>query len=218
MFTLLRDEFLSADLDVFMFDFFGSGESDGLFRDKTWSGMRRNLGDALDLVEAKLGTSGTGQISLVSRSVGASIAGFFVKDPRVACSVLSSPVLRLVNQFQPYWSPLVDGFVEMPDQVERSGQIKGAWVLNQQFFDELESTENELVSAVKGAQRVLVTHGLSDPKVVTANSTELMGLLAEPKRYVGVESGDHYYTGHENEAVDVAVDWVLRYTSAYQET
>src|SRR5687768_11644122 len=51
MFDVLRRALLDAGVDVFMFDFFGSGRSDGLFRDKTWSTMRQNLADALCAVE-----------------------------------------------------------------------------------------------------------------------------------------------------------------------
>src|SRR5689334_11819175 len=54
MFSVLRDRFLKAGLGVFMFDFIGSGKSEGLFQDKTWSGMRRNLADALDFVSEKI--------------------------------------------------------------------------------------------------------------------------------------------------------------------
>jgi pimeloyl-ACP methyl ester carboxylesterase len=213
MFGLLRANLLAAGFDVFMFDFYGSGRSDGQFEDHTWTGMRQNLADMLDATHERLPLP-AGRMSLVSRSVGASIAGYFLKDPRVGCSVLASPVLFLRYQFEPYRSPAVDGFVELPDSVERSGQIKGPWRLRDQFFDELEQCEIELLEAVAGAERVLVMHCGADPKVQTRHSSELMALLGDPKEYLFIEGGDHYYSGHEQEAGEATVSWLTKYVGA----
>lgn len=212
MFGLLRDGLLAAGYDVFLFDFYGSGQSDGTFRDKTWTGMRQNLADALDTLHEELPVS-AGRVALVGRSVGASVAGYFLKDERIACSVLASPVLLLETQFGPYRSDPDGGYVRMPEYVERSGQIKGDWVMNEQFFDELVPAEHELIEAVTGASRVLVMHGHGDPKVKTVHSERLMQLLADPKMYIGVDEGDHYYTGHEDEAGSATLDWLNRYLS-----
>lgn len=210
MFGLLRESFLASGFGVFMFDYFGSGKSDGQFEDKTWSGMRQNLADALDLVEKTL-LERDSSIALVARSVGASTAGFFAKDPRIACTVLASPVLHLMDRFASIRSPGSEGLVRMPESLERSGQIKGEWASSQRFFDELEQTERELTEAVRGAQRVLVLHGDDDPKVAASNSHGIFQLLDDPKRYVGVEGGDHYYTGREKDVVDETLAWVVQY-------
>lgn len=212
MFELLRDRFVANGLGVFMFDYFGSGKSDGLFQDKTWSGMRANLADALDFVQSTRLQSG-GHFVLVARSVGASVAGFFARDPRVVCTVLASPVLYLVDRFGDIRKPGSTGVVRMPESLERSGQIKGEWALNQEFFDELWETEHELASAIANAQRVLLLHGDDDPKVAEANSVQIYELLAEPKRYVRISGGDHYYTGREDEVTGAILDWVVRQTS-----
>ena len=196
-----------------MFDYFGSGRSDGLFQEKTWSSkLRANLADALGLIQSTRLQPG-GAIALVARSVGASIAGFFAKDPRVVCTVMASPVLYLVERFGDIRRPGTTGVVRMPESLERSGQIKGDWALNEEFFDELAKTELELTSAITGAQRVLVLHGDDDPKVAEANSARILELLAGPKRYVRVSGGDHYYTGREDEVTRATVDWVVRHTS-----
>jgi alpha-beta hydrolase superfamily lysophospholipase len=216
MFELLRDRFLERRLGVFMFDYFGSGKSDGSFEEKTWSGMRQNLADALDLVSATM-IGSDASIALVARSVGASIAALFVKDPRVSCSVLASPVMHLIERFGYIPGPGNEEPVAMPDNIERSGQIKGRWALNRRFFDELETTEREIEKAVTGASDVLVIHGERDPKVAVSNSQRLFELLSEPKRFLGVEGADHYFTGVEAIAADTAVEWVAGYASRTHE-
>ena len=211
MFGLLQDKLTQAGYAVFMFDFYGSGRSDGLFHDKTWSIMRTNVADALNVCQQRFGAE-AGGMALAGRSVGASLAGYFAKDQRIACSVLASPVLLLTSQFAPYRSePAADGYVRLPDYVERSGQIKGEWEINETFFDELGPFERDLTEAVADAQRVLVMHGKGDPKVKTLHSEQMMELLGDPKRYLGVEDGDHYYSGHEYEAADATVAWIDTY-------
>lgn len=214
MFERLRSHFVSAGLGVFMFDYFGSGESDGDFREKTWTGMRQNLADALDLVEERTSRP----IALVARSVGASIAGFFAKDARLCCSVLASPVLYLIDRFGSIPGPDSGEIVQMPENLERSGQIKGAWELNRRFFDELRDTEQALAEAVDGARNVLVIHGNDDPKVSSTNSERLYELLAEPKRFVAVEGADHYYTGVEAQVVEASTAWVLGFAEVERVT
>jgi len=213
MFGLLSRRLVEAGVDVYMFDFFGSGRSDGIFRDKTWSTMRQNLADALDAIEATFSLP-PGRTALVGRSVGASIVANFLKDPRIGCSVLASPVVLLRMQFEPYRSPAENGYVRMPESVERSGQIKGDWILTEQFFDELEQAERDIIAAATGAERVLVMHCDGDPKVKTKHSTTLLELLGEPKRYLSVADGDHYYTGHEEQAAEATVSWVIEQLDA----
>lgn len=212
VFTELREHLLRARNSVFMFDYFGSGNSEGAFQDKTWANQKRNLADAIQFVDSELRRRSE-PVALFGRSVGATLCGFFARDPRIACSVLASPVFHLVRTFGAYRSRAIDGYVQMPSDVERSGQIRGEWKLPEAFFEELRTTEKELEESIRGAQGVLVTHGLEDPKVSPENAKDLFVLLEEPKRLC-LTGGDHYYHGAESELVEAATLWIADQTSA----
>lgn len=209
MFMLLRDMLVEDGFDVFMFDYFGSGESDGLFHDKTFSIMRHNLGTALDVAADIVPAN---HLALVGRSVGASIAAFYLTDPRVDCAVLASPVLHLVDRFASIRTDRRLRFVEMPEWLERSGQIKGAWELNQMFFEELAPTEQGIALAVEGATGVMVLQGLMDGKVSARNAEGVFDLLAEPRKLDLLEGADHYYTGMEKMVSQKCVTWLKNHS------
>lgn len=211
LFGVLRDRLLKEGMSVFMFDFFGSGESDGAFQDKTWANQSQNLADAIDFVRAEVAASDE-SLALFGRSVGGTLCGFFATHPAVRCSVLASPPFLLEETFGGYRSRAADGYVHMPEDLERSGQIRGEWKLPVAFFEELVPTERALADAVRGARRVMVSHGLKDPKVSPRNAEELYALLAEPRRYCPIAEADHYYHDCEDEIVGLMAAWIAEQT------
>ncbi len=213
LFGLLRDRLLRAGCAVFMFDFYGSGNSEGTFPEKTWRNQRQNLADAITYLADELATPDD-PIALFGRSVGGTLCSFFLQHPRITCAVVASPPVLLEEGFGRYRSRAVDGFVHMPPDLDRSGQIRGDWRLREEFFDDLVRTEKELRIAASGARRVLVTHGAADPKVERQNSSDLFGLLAEPKRCLLIEDADHYYNGAEANVVEAAAEWIEHYIMA----
>ncbi|WP_442932812.1 alpha/beta fold hydrolase [Mycobacterium kyogaense] len=89
VFDDLRSALLSAGYPVFMFDYLGSGNSDGSFEDKTWLNQRQCLQDALSFAST-MGFEHPGQY-LFGRSVGGALSGFFLNQTSVKGAVLASP-------------------------------------------------------------------------------------------------------------------------------
>ncbi len=215
VFDVLSAELLNAGHDIFSFDYFGSGASEGLYQDKTFSELRLNLGSALELVQETVRT-GPRSIALFGRSVGATLSAFYAKDPRVCCSVLGSAPLDLVATFMPTYTTLSpDGFVYLNPSFMPSGQIHGEYRLRQAFYDELPSLTKDLKSAIRGARRVLVLQGSADEKQPAEQSRRLFNLLEEPKSYRVFEGMRHDYGGYEREVTEVVIKWV---TSLRNET
>ncbi len=211
LFAELRTKLLLDGHAVFTFDFLGSGLSEGAFEDKTWENQRQNLADGIDALTRTV-AGPADRIALFGRSVGGTLCSFFLNDPRVSCGVISSPPVNLVACFGGYRSRAIGGYVHMPSEVERSGQIRGDWKLPEEFFDALASTEEDLKLAARSATHVLVTHGGGDPKVHVDNSLTLFELLAEPKQFILVDGANHYYGGREQEVVASAANWIAEHT------
>lgn len=207
LFAETRDALLEKGFSVFMFDFFGSGNSQGEFCDKTLSLLRQNLGDVLSFVERE-GLAKGKDLGLFGRSVGGTISSFFAKDPRVGAVVLASPPFVLTQSFSKLYSPPREGYVSLPETIQRSGQIKGEWKLNAGFFNELESLQEALVQAVDGAMRVLVTQGVRDNKAALESTRKLFELLREPKEFRLLPDADHEYHGFERDVVTHATEWL----------
>jgi uncharacterized protein len=209
LFGDLRERLLTDGMPVFMFDYFGSGGSDGAFQDKTWSNQRQNLADAIDFLRTEVMES-PGRIAVFGRSVGATLCGFFLRLPEVSCAAMVSTPVSLEAVFGRYRSRAIDGYVSMPEDLERSGQIRGEWKLPVQFFSELAAVEGELRSALRGATGVLVVQGLADAKVPVDEADRLFAELAEPKQLARIAAADHYYTGQEQEVVELVSNWFRR--------
>jgi len=198
-----------AGLGVVGFDYFGSGESDGGFSDKTLSIMLRNLEDVLASLQRRLGPAG--RVGLFGRSVGATLSGYLLSSPIVRCAVLASPPVDLVKAFG--WMRCEGDGAEtrMPAHIVPSGQLKGDYCLSREFFAELPDLTAKFESAVTGAQRVLVTYGAADEKVTPMHAKRLMALLGTDSEFVLVADAGHNYHGFEAPVVDSAVAWFRRH-------
>lgn len=205
VFAELRQALLAEGYPVFMFDYLGSGLSEGSFEDKTWENQRVCLGDALDF-SSTLDLRVPG-VLLFGRSVGAALCGFFLHRQDVKGAVLASAPYYLESAFGRYRSRAVGGYVAMPDELERSGQIRGQWKLPIEFFDQLASTEQQLRAAVKGAKNTLLVQGLDDPKVDRSHADGLFNQISQPKKLVAISGADHYYTNFCREVIDATISW-----------
>lgn len=207
LFGEIQERLLDRGVGVLSFDYYGSGESPGAFQDKTWARMRADTEAAIAFARDELRAA---PLLLFGRSVGATVLGFHAKDPGVEASALVSPPIDLVATFGRYVERAKDGYVDLPESLERSGQIRGEWRLPMRFFEELAETTAELRAALKGARNVFLAFAEGDTKVAAPPIEEAFEWLAEPRQLCRIEGGDHYYHGQEDAIADASVDWLLR--------
>lgn len=210
MFSALQEALLGEGHDVFVFDYFGSGNSEGSFEDKTLSELRQNLADAIRVAQAEART-GERSIALFGRSVGGSLSAFHARHPSVYTTILASAPFDLAAAFMPtYTDPGVDGWISLDARFRPSGQLRGEYRLRPAFYYELPALTQELADAVTGAQRVLVFQGGSDEKVETGQSKMLYERLAFPKEYRLLDGLGHNYAGAEGQVGQDVLDWIRR--------
>jgi len=202
----VKEKLRSEGYGTFRFDFYGSGESEGQFRDKTISEMVINAKDALDILSSKK-TIDRGKIGLWGRSVGALIAAMLIKDERVRASVLVSAPIFPYETFYPLYAkdPARD-FVTLPSSTV-SGKIKGPLELSKDFFIELKKIQDKVLHVLQGASSVLMVQGDQDKKVNPEYAKHIYTILNEPKKLFMVNGANHDYVGKENQVISAVLKW-----------
>ena len=191
---------------IFRFDFYGSGESAGQFKDKTISEMVTNAKDALDVLSSNKLVEGE-NIGLWGRSIGGLVAAMLTRDERVRASVLASAPIFPHKTFYPLYArdPTRD-FVPLP-QGTVSGKIKGKPELSKAFFTELQEIENKTFQALQGASSILIIQGDHDKKVDPKYARCIYDTVKEPKELLLIKGAGHDYSGKENQVISAVRRW-----------
>jgi len=209
MLQATAEELQKRDYATMQFDFYGSGESEGLFHEKLCSIMQRNARDALHVFK-QIPFVDTKRIGLWGRSVGAPMAA--LQADQVACTVLVSPGYKMSATFAPWMGPLdSDGYVQMSPQYPHH-LIKGYWKLRQEFFQELPVLEERMRQVAQRSRNVCVIQGDADRTIRSwSDSEELLQCYQEPRRFVRIAGADHRYRGKKEEALSATVEWFTRF-------
>jgi len=190
------------------FDFFGSGESPGLLRDKTWTELRQN---AIDAIEYLTQIEGTAELGLWGRSLGATFAILCADQPRIEALVLASSDVLVTKTFCKEKFEMLKHKQEALEKRGKSlpgtGQFKGPLELNVCFFEKLPEIEQDILSRLPLLKNVLVMATTPDVKVPLENSVEIINAARRPKKLIIYEGVEHDYKGIEDEAVGHVVAW-----------
>lgn len=188
----------------FRFDFFGSGESPGILRDKTWSLMEQNARDGLQYFCQDGRVTSVG---LWGRSSGGTIGILIGDDPRIRVFVLLSTPVLLQRVFGASFLELARLEREEGVRLSGTGEFKGPFEFREEFYSELPRKEEQLRRNLRRIRRVLVIGTTPDVKVSLDNSTTIMNTVKEPKKIHVFENTDHGYEGRAEEATELIVDW-----------
>lgn len=196
---------------TFRFDFFGSGESPGSMKDKTLSVMKKNAEDAIDYFYRDERVSGN--LGLWGRSIGGTMVALTGIDSRVSVRVFLTPSIRLQEGFGRF-----DEIKEMEEEAEEkggklpgTGDYKGKFGLNEEFFNELPKIEGQIKERLEKMSKVLVFATTPDVKVPLSNATEVINRTNDPKEIHIFEDVDHDYAGAEEEVLDIERRWYKRF-------
>jgi hypothetical protein len=195
---------------TFRFDFFGSGESPGQLKDKTWSILRQN---ALDAIKVFLATVNVNKIGLFGRSTGGTIAVLCGTHPSIQAFVLASPFILIARSI-----PEFRKVMELERKLEKEGKVlpgtgkyKGDYDFNEKFFEEAPIFEKKIMKNLTQMSRVLVLATTPDTKVPLSNAATVLNVAKDPKEMHIFEGVDHDYKGKEKEAVELTVKWFKRW-------
>jgi esterase/lipase len=210
-FPQLWEKLVSEGYIVMRFDFFGSGESDGDFRDKTHSNMFQNIKDALDyfynnpkVIKDKIGIWGRSQS-------GAQLS--YLVDDRIKCRVLQSPVQNFIDAFGSYYKKDWDLFQNNPNQeylmITETDlrKVKGPYGYSRQFIDESYKLVDLTNTALPKITHTLFTQGNNDRETNIESTLKLFEIAGDPKEFYIFHGTGHKYEGMEDGSVAIATYW-----------
>ncbi len=194
----------------FRFDFYGSGESPGQLRDRTWSISEQNVRDAIESFENK----GVKTIGLWGRSTGGTTAILCGDDPQIKAFVLATTPVLLQDVFKIRFGKVKELELKLEQKGQKlpgTGKYKGKFEFSNRFFEEVPAMEQRVIKNLVQMSRVFILATTPDTKVPLNNSTTIINTVKEPKKIYIFEEVDHDYKGVENEAARLTVSWFKKY-------
>jgi len=201
--------FLQNGAITFRFDFFGSGASDGIFREKTISEMITNLEDAIRFMASIKGIDST-RVGIWGRSVGGVVAAACSNPTQIKTNILVSAPVLVYKTFYPLYerfgqadfSPIGKAISDAA-----SGKVKGALELPRTFFQELLDLQGKIADNLSRMKSVLIVQGNQDKKVSPENAYFIYERVGDPKQLEIIDGADHAYSGKEVQVMNIVSHW-----------
>lgn len=201
-------EFLAeAGYAVLIFDFAGSGDSEGDFATAT---LTKNVGDlhsALNYLEERgfstfivLGRSFGGNAALVAADQDHRIRGVCLWSTPADMSEVVERILGEQN-----WLKLQNGEAVVFDDGYRSYRKDAV------FLRDLKEYRMPAIAARISPRPLLLVHGTADELVPVDNARLLFQQAGEPKELVLLPGADHHLSAHQVEAGRATLKWLQQY-------
>jgi hypothetical protein len=167
------------------FDFSGSGESDGEFRNMTLSG---ELEEARNIWDFALGLHGIdqGSVFILGHSMGGLVAGMLAAEKEPKGLILLAPAGNMADIA--YETLLRRTIAEDP----RGGSDIGGLILGRGFLPDLNGMD-PLALSKKYLGAVLIIHGTADPVVPEVVSKQWFSSFSGAARYIALKGAGHNY-------------------------
>ena len=185
-----------------LFDFAGSGESDGENRDRTLSGQVDDLAAIVRWARQQ----SFGPIILSGRSFGGStVLSYAARDQQIDAVCTWAAVTRLERLFL----PLIGGSAAGPaEELVTIKSEEGQLALKLKFFQDLSQHDLASCAAAISPRSLLIVHGSDDQSVPAADAEILYQAAGEPKKLVIIEGADHRFSSHTDQVWQAFFSWL----------
>jgi alpha-beta hydrolase superfamily lysophospholipase len=183
-----------AGLAAFRFDFFGQGESEGLFEDISVSLAVRQAHAAIEVVRSR----GYDTLGLMGSSFGGLVAILTAAQRQdIACLALKCPVVDFAEELRLEFGPVElarwQSTNTVPDLLGGAGRVRLKFAL---YEDCLRHIAYEPASRIVAP--TLIVQGARDELVPLHQSRRLLDALRGPKRLDLLPEADHQFTRGED--------------------
>jgi len=187
---------------ILLFDFAGSGESDGEDHDRTLSGQVEDLAAVVEWARQE----GFGPIILSGRSFGGStVLSYAARDQQIDAVCTWAAVARLERLFL----PLIGGNAAGPaEELVTIKSEEGQLALTRRFFQDLSKHDLASCAAAISPRSLLIVHGSADQSVPVEDAEILYQAAGEPKKLVIIEGADHRFSGHTDQVWQAFFSWL----------
>ena len=207
----VADALVKEGFITFRFDFYGSGESPGELKDRTWSITEQNAQDAIKYFKKNEKVTGIG---FWGRSTGGNAAILCADDPQIKAFALASTPVLLQECFLKRFEKVRKLELELETKGKKlpgTGKFKGEFSFNSKFFEEVSLYEKKVMENLKKMSNVLVLATTPDIKVPLNNSTTIINTVKEQKEIHIFEGIEHDYKGVEEQVIELTVSWFKKY-------
>lgn len=198
-------DYLAKDFLVLRFDFSGNGESEGKFEDATYTKEIQDFNSAIDFL-LKQGVSCVGALGHSMGSAVTLLGGPINKNIKAIVSMAgNSSTQGIETVFSP----------EILEKIKKTGKatfnIFGKKVtMTKEFFEDAKKLSIE--STLKKSKKpICILHGSNDEIIDVENARKLYFYSKEPKDLKIIPEGDHMFTKHLEQALEIARLWFKKY-------
>lgn len=213
-FPMIRDRLIEAGFMTFRIDFFGSGESDGEFKDKTNAVMSENMKDAINFI---VEDNRVGKFGIFTRSQSSLQASYYVDD-RISARVMCCPAIRPWDCFTNVWYPEeMREFLKTNDEylfikTTDLRKVKGEYGYGRRYFNELQALPKKTEESMPKMENVMIIQGELDKEINYMDAVTAFNYLPSGNRELHMISGvGHPFKGKEDEVAAYAVAWFNKY-------
>lgn len=185
-----------------LFDFAGSGASEGENRERTLSNQVEDLASAVAWARQE----GFKRIIISGRSFGGStVLSYAAHDQEITAVCTWAAVARLERLFL----PLAGGKAEGPaDELIILEGEEGRLELKRRFFQDLIKHDIARYASAISPRSLLVVHGTADQSVPPEDAEIIYGAASEPKQLVWIEGADHRFSNHSRQVWETFFKWL----------
>ncbi len=209
LFVKIARKLAPQGIAVLRFDFRGSGESEGDFKDMTVSGEIEDALASLDFLASQPEVD-KNRMGVLGLSMGGFVASCVAaKDPRVKFLVLWAAGARPFQMF-PRYVHLSDKNVK--EWMETGERDFGGIVLGSAFLKDLKAFKNPVPRLSKFKGKSIVIHGSADTSVPVSEAAIYQKTLGRKAQVHILEGADHTFNraGWEKTVIDLTRSWLAK--------
>lgn len=199
----MGEQLMSRGYSTLLFDFAGSGGSEGANRERTLTNQVEDLAAAVAWARQE----GYKRIILCGRSFGGStVLSYAAGDQDIAAVCTWAAVAQLERLFL----PLAGGRAEegpADELIVLEGE-EGRLELKRRFFQDLKNHDIARCAASVAPRSLLIVHGTADESVPPEDAEIIYGAAAEPKQLAWIEGADHRFSNHTEEVWQAFFSWL----------
>jgi len=198
-------DFLAQDFLVLRFDFSGNGESEGKFEDSTYGKELKDFDSAINFL-LKQGVSCVGALGHSMGSAVTLLAGPKNKNVKVIVSMAGNSSTQGIET-------VFDK--KTLEKIQETGKatfsIFGKKVtMTKEFFEDAKKLSIE-DTLKKSKKPICILHGEKDTVIPVENARKLYFYSNEPKDLKIIPEGDHMFTKHLEQVLEIARLWFKKY-------
>ncbi len=208
----MAEHLCAGGMAVLTFDFYGTGESGGPFREKRLQGMARNLTDAIAFLQGQYRID-SNRLGLWGRTSGGVVSLLAAERSGVRATVAVNALIE-ENLAERMLERHADEDIIPLSQNDHEWHIHlEGMSISRSYFEEVRAffSSNAFQEKLMRLSHVLHILPAGHPAADESRLDQLFQLIGEPKRWLVIPATDHNFTGKEDVLMAETTAWFQAY-------